>query len=258
MVDERHGKIGIEPDRSVVVRDGAIDVALHLVGLAAIVEGLDEVEVEPDRIAVIRDRGVDVALGLFGVAAVVVGRRVGGMQLDRLVVVRDRVIEVVPFLIGGAAVVVGYGEIAAGQVAGLDQRRAAVDAQIGRNVTLAVLAPDPVLRRGLRRPVLRQLGAGAAGAEPADGGQNPDRDHPVVRRYAQARYHDVLIKFAPLPGQPAYHAGIGCEKGAVGAAHRRESSPTPALPGTAGISARIGRRANGISTQCRRERRCCA
>src|SRR6266852_2896920 len=66
----------IDLNGPLIVRDGAVAVALGVVGVAAIVEGVRVAWVEPDRLIEVGDGAVAVVLGVVGVPAIVEGIRV--------------------------------------------------------------------------------------------------------------------------------------------------------------------------------------
>ena len=104
---EGKGELGIEPDRLVVVGDGAVIVRLGGIGEAAVVEGRGRLWIEPDRLVVVGDGAVVVLLGGIGEAAIVEGMDIFRIEPDRLVVVGDGAVVVLLGGIGEAAVVEG-------------------------------------------------------------------------------------------------------------------------------------------------------
>jgi hypothetical protein len=57
----------LEPDRLIVVLEGAVVLALSLIDGAAIVEGMGEVWIELDRLIEVPDGAIVLALSLMGV-----------------------------------------------------------------------------------------------------------------------------------------------------------------------------------------------
>ena len=80
-----------DPNRLIIVDDGAVVVALLRVGQAAIVEIGRLRRFELDRLALIGDRLSVAAELLVGRAAIGVAAVAAGIELDRLVTVLDRV-----------------------------------------------------------------------------------------------------------------------------------------------------------------------
>jgi len=72
-------------DRLVVIHDGAVLVAVEIIGPAAIVEGLGQLRIERDRLAEIPDRPLVVVLARVSEAALQEGIGIPGIELDRLV-----------------------------------------------------------------------------------------------------------------------------------------------------------------------------
>ena len=78
-VEIGRAEVGIEPDRLIVVGDGAIVVALGVMGGGAAHEARRAPRIEPDRLIEARDGAVEVAPGELRVAAVEIG---AGMVRD--------------------------------------------------------------------------------------------------------------------------------------------------------------------------------
>src|SRR5215472_12090021 len=117
-------KFRIDPDRLIVVRDGAVEVVLGAPSVAAVVVGDGVFRIEPDRLGIVRDGAVVVALGAPRVAAIEVGKGVFRIEPDRLVVVCDSAVEVTLVAPSVAAVAVGDCEVTALVSARSDQTRA--------------------------------------------------------------------------------------------------------------------------------------
>src|SRR5215471_1780949 len=97
------GMLRVEPDRLVVVGDGAVEIALLLIGDGAVVEAVG-VGLEADRLAVVGDGPVVIALGVIGLAAVVDGVDIAGIEPNRLVVILQGAVEIAGGGDGGATV----------------------------------------------------------------------------------------------------------------------------------------------------------
>src|SRR5581483_3201873 len=93
----------IESDRLVVVGNGAVVIALGLIGIAAAVVCARILWLEPDRLGVVGDRAIVIALGLVGVATA--AKCIGKFWIEpyRFVVV-DGAILVALGLIGVSAI----------------------------------------------------------------------------------------------------------------------------------------------------------
>ena len=86
--------IRVELDGLIVVRDGAIEVLLEIVGYAAVVEGQGEIRVEPDGLVVVCNGAVGRAHGTVRNAPIVVSIGVIRVEQDGLVEVRDSAVTV--------------------------------------------------------------------------------------------------------------------------------------------------------------------
>ena len=75
------GVLRVELDRLIEVGDGAVGVALHAVGHAAVVEGHRHAGIELDRLVEVGDGAVEIALVAVGETAVVEGQRVLRVEL---------------------------------------------------------------------------------------------------------------------------------------------------------------------------------
>ena len=135
---EGHGEFGIEPDRLIVVGDGAVVVALVAVGVAPIVEGHDEFWIEPDRLIVVGDGALVVALFVMSGTSIVEGHGQYGIEPDRLIQVGDGAVVVAPGAIGDSSIVVVSRQIAPFQFPRLDAPRTVSDRSLGvlRRITL--------------------------------------------------------------------------------------------------------------------------
>jgi len=84
----------IDLDRFRVVSDGAVEIALRVIGVAATVIGVGVIRMDLDRFRVVGDGAVDIAPVFVGDAAIVVGNGVFWIDLDRLRIVGDGAVEV--------------------------------------------------------------------------------------------------------------------------------------------------------------------
>jgi hypothetical protein len=95
----------IEPDRFVVVCDGAVGVPLSAICASAFMEGKRVFRIEPDRLAKIRDGALGVALCLIRKGAVEEGNGRLRTEPYRFVIVRDGAVGVTLCLIRKGAVI---------------------------------------------------------------------------------------------------------------------------------------------------------
>ena len=139
----------VEPDRLVVIGDGAVVLAFGSVGVAAVAEGCGVVRIEPDRLVVVLDGAVELALVVVSDAAVVEGRGRFWIELDRLVVVDDGTVERVLGCGSDTPVVEGRGEIPSGKF--LDRVGTSEDLLVPRDVRIAGAFPSLETLRENRR-----------------------------------------------------------------------------------------------------------
>src|SRR5262249_22605447 len=79
------GVFRIEPDRLIVIRDGAVVVTPGAVDEAPVAEGQSVFRIEPDRLAVVCDRAITVALRVTDRSPAVEAIRIARIELDRLI-----------------------------------------------------------------------------------------------------------------------------------------------------------------------------
>ena len=101
-----HRIVRLELDRGVEVGDGAAEVALEFIGVAAVIEGDRVVRVELDRLIEILDGAVDRVLVPERQAAIVISETVAGVVFYRLIEIENGAIEVAFGPEGDASVVV--------------------------------------------------------------------------------------------------------------------------------------------------------
>jgi len=113
---DRAGSTRIEPDRLVVVGNGAVIVAFGIIRVATAREDYGIFRIEPDRLVVVGDGVVIVTSGIIRVATAREGYGIFRIEPDRLGVIRDGMVEVVLGAPGKAANDVGDGTIAHGAI----------------------------------------------------------------------------------------------------------------------------------------------
>ena len=91
----------------VVVGDGAIEIVLLIIGVAALVVGGGVLRIEPDGFAQIGDGAIEIAAAAQRDAAIVIDAGVVRIEAHGLVVIRHGGVAVALVGIGVAAVVVG-------------------------------------------------------------------------------------------------------------------------------------------------------
>jgi carbonic anhydrase/acetyltransferase-like protein (isoleucine patch superfamily) len=88
-------------------------------------------------LSIIENGAVVVALGLIGIAAIVIAIGVIGIEPDRLIIIGHGAVVVALAEIGDRPVVVGDGPVRLGFAIRLDQRRATADLAIPRRIRAA-------------------------------------------------------------------------------------------------------------------------
>src|SRR5437016_128534 len=114
-----------DADFHAVVFDRVRVVALAIVGIAAIAEGLRAGRIETDRLVEVRDGAIELLLVNPRIAAVVVGERHSGIELDRRIVLLNRAIVVALEAVDAAAVDIraGVSRIDADRLIEVGERR---------------------------------------------------------------------------------------------------------------------------------------
>ncbi len=155
----RHGAVvdrqrvtRIEPDRLIEILDGALVVALLVVGVAAaVVDRRCVLRIELDRLIEVRNRVVVFALGAIGKAAAVERAGVPRIERDGLLEIGHRLIELALLAINLAAIAVRDGHRLRFVLGGFDHGRASSGDLLGG----AFLAEASTLRHHERLVPLR-------------------------------------------------------------------------------------------------------
>src|SRR6476660_8359443 len=138
--EEGLGVCGIEPDRFIVVGDGAVVVALVVVGATSILEGHGEFWIEADRLIVVGGRAVVVALFVISGTPIVEGHGQFGIEPDRLTQVGDGALEVAPFVISGSSIVAESRQVASFPFPRIDAPRTVNDRGLGVLQTITLVS----------------------------------------------------------------------------------------------------------------------
>jgi hypothetical protein len=104
------GQVRIECQRLVVVSEGAIILALFLIGIAAAGIGASIFRIEMDRLIVVRDRAVVIALGRIDNAAVDVGGSKFWIEPECLIAIGHRSVKLMLIVVSPAAAIVSGSE----------------------------------------------------------------------------------------------------------------------------------------------------
>jgi hypothetical protein len=105
------GRLRIEPDRLIVIRDGAVEVAFGAVRDGAIDEGRGILRIDPNGHIVICNGTVVVAFGAVRHAAIGEGPGKFGIEPNRLTVISDGTVVVAFGVVCHAAAVEGHGVV---------------------------------------------------------------------------------------------------------------------------------------------------
>jgi hypothetical protein len=100
-------RIRIDRNGAIVVRNGAVAVALAVIGAATVVEGIRVIRINPDGLVEVGNGTVAVTLGVVRVAAAVEGIRVVRIDPDGLVEVGNGAVAVALGVVRVAAIVEG-------------------------------------------------------------------------------------------------------------------------------------------------------
>lgn len=119
-----------QPDRFVVIGDGAVEITLVVEGVAARHEGAGFVWIDPDGDIEVDNSAVRVVLRQPHAAAIGVCPRVVGIELDRLRELAERACKVTFGAHRHTAIMMQDGEIERLVAAGIDQRRAGSDSLV--------------------------------------------------------------------------------------------------------------------------------